>query len=341
MTRPNGRSRSQQPASLAGRHNPVTFEGVHYQDVASAARAYGQNPKTVTARMVRDHLPLGEALTKEVKHHATRVEMEERRAALLAIVRSMQPMTVRQAFYQATVARPPLVEKTEHGYRQVQVDLVQMRRSGELPYGWIIDNTRERKIPYTCHSIADALQDTVDQYRKALWDGLPAYVEIWTEKDTGLEAVTNKYDVALMVAHGFASETFLNETAERYSDKDVPIFVYHIGDHDPSGVSAAETIEEGLKRLAPDADITFERLAVLPWQIKAWKLPTRPTKQTDSRAAGFKGKSVELDAIAPDHLRGLVEEAILRHMTTKRFNKLLATEKRERAQIAALVERLQ
>jgi hypothetical protein len=144
-----------------------------------------------------------------------------------------------------------------------------------------------------------------------------------------------------MVAHGFASETFLNETAERYSDKDVSIFVYHIGDHDPSGVSAAETIEEGLKRLAPDADITFERLAVLPWQIKAWKLPTRPTKQTDSRAAGFKGKSVELDAIAPDHLRGLVEEAILQHMTTKRFNKLMATEKRERAQIAALVERLQ
>lgn len=49
-------------------------------------------------------------------------------------------MTVRQVFYRATVHG--LVEKAESGYAKVQTDLVQMRRAGVLPYGWLADNTR-------------------------------------------------------------------------------------------------------------------------------------------------------------------------------------------------------
>ena len=71
----------------------------------------------------------------------------------------------------------------------------------------------------------------------------------------------------------------------------------------PSGVNAGEKIEQTLREMAPAADITFERLAVLPAQIHAWDLPSRPTKQTDSRAKGFAALSVELDAIEPNMLR--------------------------------------
>ena len=46
-----------------------------------------------------------------------------------------------------------------------------------------------------------------------------------------------------------------------------------IGDYDPSGVNAAEKIEETLRQYAPDAEIHFTRLAVLPHQIAAWDLP--------------------------------------------------------------------
>jgi hypothetical protein len=41
-----------------------------------------------------------------------------------------------------------------------------------------------------------------------------------------------------------------------------------------------------------DRRYTFERIAVNPDQIAAWNLPTRPTKQTDSRAKGFGAASV-------------------------------------------------
>ena len=42
---------------------------------------------------------------------------------------------------------------------------------------------------------------------------------------------------------------------------------------DPSGVNAGEKIEETLREMAPEADITFERLAVttvqrvIPWGV--------------------------------------------------------------------------
>ena len=59
------------------------------------------------------------------------------------IVEEMQPMTVRQIFYQATVQN--IVEKTEKGYSKVQRASVHMRRENLLPWKWIIDNTRGRR----------------------------------------------------------------------------------------------------------------------------------------------------------------------------------------------------
>ena len=60
--------------------------------------------------------------------------------------------------------------------------------------------------------------------------------------------------------------------------------------------------------------VTFARLAVTPEQITSMSLPTRPTKQTDTRAARFAGESVEVDAIPPAVLRQVVRDAIERHI---------------------------
>jgi len=65
---------------------------------------------------------------------------------------------VRQIFYLATVRG--LVSKDEGGYDRVQIDLVEMRRSGQLPYGWIVDHTRWQRRRVTFNSIDEALADT-------------------------------------------------------------------------------------------------------------------------------------------------------------------------------------
>ncbi len=62
----------------------------------------------------------------------------------------------------------------------------------------------------------------------------------------------------------------------------------------------------------------------------AWKLPTRPTKTTDSRAKNFGDISVELDAIPPDRLHGLVETVIMTHLPKAVLRVLRAAEESER-----------
>jgi hypothetical protein len=272
------------------------------------------------------------------RQRSTKAEVEARREALLAIVDEMQPMTVRQVFYQATVHG--LVEKAESGYAKVQTDLTLMRREGVLPYDWLADNTRWQRKPRTFDSVEDALNATAQFYRKSLWADADAYVEIWLEKDAlagVVYPVTSMYDVPLMVARGYASLSFLHTAAEYINDLTVPTYIYHLGDFDPSGVNAGEKIEETLRELAPDADITFQRIAVTPEQIRRWRLPTRPTKASDTRAKGFGNISVELDAIDPQRLRDLVQDVIEVHLPARQFKVLKAAEESERELLASLV----
>ena len=269
---------------------------------------------------------------------STKAEVEARRQGLYNIVEAMRPMTVRQVYYQATVHG--IVEKTEAGYTKVQTDLVVMRRAGTLPYDWLADNTRWQRKPNTFNSVQAALDETARFYRKALWNEIDAYVEVWLEKDAlagVILPVTSKYDVPLMVARGYASLSFLHNAAEYVNDLSSPVFIYHLGDYDPSGVNAGEKIKETLRELAPDADITFERIGVTEWQIEALKLPTRPTKTTDTRSKGFGDISVELDAIPPGTLRAIVEMAIENHLPADQFEVLKAAEASEREIISRLV----
>lgn len=273
------------------------------------------------------------------RRRSTKTEVQARRSALFDIVAEMRPMTVRQAFYQATVHG--IIEKTEAGYTKVQTDVVKMRRAGEVPYDWLADNTRWQRKPTTFDSVEDALKETARLYRKALWTDAKAYVEIWLEKDAlagVILPVTAQYDVPLMVARGHASLSFLHSAAEYINELDVPTFIYHLGDFDPSGVNAGEKIEETLRELAPDAEIDFERIAVSPQQIARWNLPMRPTKQTDTRSKDFGAISVELDAIKPGHLRALVERAIQRHLPPQQFEVLKAADESEREQLARFVK---
>jgi hypothetical protein len=246
---------------------------------------------------------------------STAQQVEDLWCGLYDIVKAMKPMTVRQVFYQATVAG--MVDKTEAGYAKVQRALVQMRRAQAMPYSWLADNTRWQRKPRSFEN-----------------------VEVWLEKDAlsgVVYPITSAFDVPLMVARGYASLSFLHTAAEHIATLLKPAFIYHLGDFDPSGVNAGEKIEQTLRELAPAAEIHFERLAVLPSQISDWNLPTRPTKASDTRAKNFGAISVELDAIHPNTLRGIVREAIELHMPPSQFEALKAAEQSERELLRSFV----
>jgi hypothetical protein len=269
----------------------------------------------------------------------TRSDVERLNADLLDLLVEDHPQTVRGAFYQATVRG--WVPKSEAGYRIVQRALMLLRERGELPFNFLTDSTRLMRKPDSYAGIDEVLSEAAEYYRRALWNNQNCYVEFWVEKDavSGIVfEVTERWDVPLMVARGFSSLTFLHQSAAYLSQVEKPCFIYHLGDHDPSGVSAAENIERRLRQYAPDAEIHFERLAVTREQIAAWSLPTRPTKMADTRSKMFDGDSVELDAIPAWRLRQIVNDAIERHIDPVALEATKRTEAAERQSLESFRE---
>ena len=251
------------------------------------------------------------------------------------------PMTVRQMFYQ--IETRGLVTKTEQGYRQVAYQLLTMRRLGIIPYHFIADNTRWQRKPKTYASLADYLRRMQEDYRRSLWAEQAAYVEIWIEKDAlagVVSEVTRRWDVPLMVTRGFPSDSFVYEAAQNIREMGKTAYLYYFGDFDPSGVCISNNLQQKLYQWV-GGNAIFERVAVIAEQVKSLRLPTRPTKRTDTRAKTWQGESVELDAIPPNKLREMVEDCILQHIDTEAVRKIERIEELEKQTLAAAFEGIQ
>lgn len=246
------------------------------------------------------------------------------RQAILGIVADFDPpMTVRQMFYQCSVRGA--VGKTEGDYDRVQRQVLAMRREGLLDYNVIADQTRWQRKPRTYDSLAECLASAQANYRASVWGRLNHYVEVWLEKDAlagVLLEETARFDVPLMVCRGYSSESFAFEAAQSMNKRLTQgddVFVYYLGDLDPSGWHMGVELESKLRGFAC-APITFYRLGVNHRQIAELELPTRETKRTDSRVRLFEAEfgvgapSCELDAMPPDVLRELVRDAIEAHL---------------------------
>lgn len=235
-------------------------------------------------------------------------------AAIMEALEDEHPATLRGTFYR--VMSTGAVDKTEKSYALVGRQVLKLRRAHVLPYSWITDGNRYVVRSRSWDDLNQMLEDARASYRRMLWHNQSVEVQMFTEKDaiTGvISGITKNWDVPLGVLRGYASESFAWSVAESLSRRK-PTFMYQLGDHDPSGVDAWRNFAGKVAAFAPDADVRFERLAVLPEQIIAFGLLTRPTKKSDTRAAGFDGESVEVDAIAPNMLRTIVQNAIEKHI---------------------------
>lgn len=243
-----------------------------------------------------------------------------------------QPVTVRQVFFRL-VSRDA-IPKTEAAYKDTVCRLLtETRLSGDLPFEWIVDNTRRMRKVLTFSSPDLALRRTAEVYRRSLWDNQDVYVEVWLEKDAlsgVLLDVTDLWDVPLMVTRGYSSITFLHEAAQHMKQVGKPVIIYYLGDYDPSGVDIPRVVEAGIRRFAPGIDLTLERVAVNESQIVQMNLDTRPTKPSDSRSKSFRGESVEVDAIRSPVLRDMAASCIERHIDKQALEAVRAAEESER-----------
>ena len=196
----------------------------------------------------------------------------------------------------------------------------------------------------------EAIQALVNGYRRGMWQDQPDAVYLASEKDSirgVLSPVSRRWDVPLGILRGYASETFSYELAASLNDEleagHRHVYVYNLGDHDPSGADAWRAVGSRVRSFLadtfhadPDA-VTFDRLAVTERQITDLDLPTRPTKKTDTRTKTWTGgDSVEVDAIPAPTLREIVESAITAHVDTDALAAHETIQARQRKELAEL-----
>jgi len=267
----------------------------------------------------------------------TNAEGAELRAALHEIVIENEPVTVRGTFYLASSAG--LIPKDDaKGYRPVQRELLKMRREGIIPWGHITDGSRTVYGLNRYGCLESYARQVARNYRRDYWHDSSEYVEIWLEKEArrgGISPVViDEFSLDLFVTKGQPSATYLYEAAEDISLSGRPTFVYVLSDHDPGGLRIFNRIKEELTDFVNGAaELTVRRLALTPHQVQLHDLPTRPGKEKDPNAAEFKrawGDCVELDAMPPNILRGLVREKLEGHMDPEYLRQLKLAEREER-----------
>ena len=259
--------------------------------------------------------------------------------AIIRAVEEDKPVTLRGVFYRAMSAGA--VPKTELGYAAVGRRLVQLRRQGRVSYRDITDGTRWVFKPRSYDGWQEALAESANSYRQALWNRSEYRLQLFTEKDaiSGIIApITHAWDISLGVLRGYASESFAWSVGQSMSDQHVNVLA-QLGDHDPSGVGAWQDFSRKVAEFAPGDRIVFHRLAVTPEQITNWNLPLRPTKTKDSRAKGWIGGSVEVDAIPAPTIRSLVEEWIARFHDPDELQTLNAIQNAEQETLRSFLQR--
>jgi hypothetical protein len=278
------------------------------------------------------------ARTIKKRTRRTKAEMDALREALYDIVAQNEPATVRSVFYLASSAG--VVPKTENeGYRPVQRELLKMRREGLIPWGWITDGSRSR-FGYRRYGGLDSYaRQVAANYRRDYWHDSEEYVEVWLEKEAlrGVisPVVIEEFGLDLYVTKGQPSVSYLYDAAEDIISDGRPTHVYVLADWDPGGLRIFDRIEQELIGFVGDAAVLHvRRLALTPYHIEAYGLPTRPGKEKDPNAADlarrFGDRCVELDAMPPNTLRGLVRECLEAHMDPDFLQRLKLAEREER-----------
>ena len=246
----------------------------------------------------------------------TRERVAQLDEQIVDVLREDHPQSVRHVFYRMTDPRlPEPVEKTEHGYKQVQHRIAELRRRGGLPYSWISDATRRGYHVATFDDEADFLRRVAGNYRADVWRDAAVYCETWCESRSiagVIQADCQRLAVSLYPAGGFTSMTLAFEAAEQIKllAAGRPAVIFYIGDYDPAGVLIDIDIRNKLREhLGGEVEIDFRRIGITPEQIRLFDLPTKPRKAGDRRALHVR-ETVEAEAMPAHILRGLLTAEI-------------------------------
>lgn len=274
-------------------------------------------------------------------------------------------MTLRQLYYQIVaqdlfpddrrwrqipntkkwVRDPNGTKNAEPNYKWLGDVMGNARVAGLVDWDHLVDRTREIKSISHWESPADITAAVAKQYAIDKWDSQPHRVECWIEKEAlaGVFArVCRSLDVPYFACKGYTSLSEMWRAAQRleeYNNRGQVPIILHFGDHDPSGIDMTRDIGDRLELFMGEG-IAVNRLALNMDQVHLYDPPPNPTKLSDSRAKvyiqDYGYESWELDALRPDVLAQLVEDAIEDLRDPDAWAKAVKREEKERLTLNAI-----
>jgi hypothetical protein len=157
-------------------------------------------------------------------------------AASHEILLRIKPATVRAVCYKLFV-RKLIASMAKSETNKISRLLTLARENGEIPWEWIVDETREAERVSAWDSPRDYARCVAKSYRRDYWSQQSILVEVWSEKGTvrgTLAPVLDKYGVTFRVMHGYGSATAIRQIADETADE--PLLAIYVGDWDPSGL---------------------------------------------------------------------------------------------------------
>ncbi len=230
-------------------------------------------------------------------------------------------------------------ENTTKCYKDCCDLLTRARLCGVVPMEAISDETRPVTTWQTNTTASVFIQKELNDFAKNYWRDLlqsqPNHVEILVEKNTVEPIVQNiaaRYTIPLTSGRGFCSIPPRQQMLQRYlkSGKERMVLVV-VSDFDPEGESICESFARSM-RDDFGVDIACIKAALTYQQTQELKLPPAlQAKDTSSRYAGFVDKYgddvYELEALPPEKLQDLVDEAIRSVIDIDLFNAELEKER--------------
>lgn len=258
-------------------------------------------------------------------------------------------LTVRQLFYQL-VSRD-IIPNTEKSYKYVARTINDARIAGLIDWDAIEDRTRSFDARSRWTHPQEILSASARQYHTDPWETQDYRLFLIVEKEalSGVfQRVCRNYDVPLLAARGYPSVSVVREFVEsQVLPSAQQVIVLHFGDHDPSGIDMTRDLEDRLLMFCRGDNNLFEihRLALNLDQVRKHKPPPNPAKQTDTRFRDYKNKfgtkSWELDALNPDILSNLAEDAIRSYIDDKEWSKWSKELKKTRDRMLEHVEQFE
>jgi hypothetical protein len=269
-----------------------------------------------------------------------------------AIVESYDiPITLRQLFYR--LVAKGLIENLRRRYTYLSEQTARGRRDGTFPA--LIDRTRSIYRPLTWDSTGDALDWMARNYRRDRTEGQNVALYLGCEKDGQvalLDAWFGDLGIPILALGGYTSQSHIDEVVADLQRQGRPAVMLYVGDYDATGMHIPEKFRE-----LTGWPGEFIQLALTPDQIDAYvpdegivaNTKNDPRRkwfvanhgEENRRRWGIENPQVEMDALDPDVLHGLLEDAMERYLYRPVFEDVMQREAGERARLIRLADEWQ